>query len=574
MSTVVRIGATLRRLRHGVFCYDDLHHEDRRESGPRRAMVAILMLFVLAGGLAVGLGLIENKPTTASTGLVAAHRFVAMNGSAWFSEGIWWRGKQTPTPLPFTIHGVFFFIFGYTIQGILLLHTLAGGLSGWLLCRITARRFGPWTGVLALLLYLSAPLVLYVIFSGWTFVWATLFLLLCIDLLDRAVLTRRIPWYLLAAVALSCAGMSRPENYAVALLVVLFVEIPWRYRAAFVLIALAYPIAQYVHNNVCLGDRAGLRILEDRRIGMTYLALFIEWFNSIRGQILNRNFAPLLQWGLLPAVAILGMPRRRFLTGVVLYFCVALFSAYALRRISFNHEGYYYAHVTLMMPFVAAGLMALASLVCRAAGRWGMSPRRAAQVVGVVLVVLLAGQGLVLRDAYATRVGYRVPESVREVRDFLVGRLNDSDRIALDYFAEVSWMLAEIEGPGGRDAWSYGNSMHGVPRPPLNPARKDIREEELPVMNAWVANNFRAWVALGAPRYLVTQTDGAWEAERVRKGATGHYRMFSLRPALGLRSLERIPLGVGMLRGQVVFENEGFVIYELISGVDVPARQT
>ncbi len=522
----------------------------------RRIAFLLLALFILLGFILVLGKYIDNKPTTASTGLVAAHRMVTMNPVGWFSEGIWWRGKQTPTPLPFTIHGAFFALFGYSILGILCLHILVGSLAAWLLYRITSRRFGAWPGVLAMVLYLVAPLPLYVTLSGWTFVWATMFLLLSIDLLDRAVLAKNIPCYLLAGIALCCAGMSRPENYAVAAIVVLFVNIPLRYRVAFVALAFAYPIAQYLHNNLYLGDEASLRILNDARSSMTYVSIFQEWFGSVRRHILNRNFAPFLQWLLLPAVLFFGVPRHRFLTAVLAYFCIALFGAYAMRRISFNHEGYYYAHVTLVMPFLAALLTWAARGVNTIFQRLRLAPA-GAKAPAVLALSLLLFNGYLLRNAYADRLFFRVPESVREVRDFLQANLRDDDRIALDYFREVTWMKAEIEGAKGRDAYFYNTNPTGVQRPRLNAARKDITPGEQAQLNAWVGANYKKWCSTAPPRFLVTQSDAAWLRERGRPHAMGHYRMFSLRPALGTdTALEQL------LMGQVVFENDEFMILE------------
>ena len=549
--------------------YDALPHAGAAIPKALRCALGVVAVFLVFGFVLIGFGLVDNKPTTASSGLVAAHRMVTMNPDGWFSEGIWWRGKQTPTPLPMMIHGALFALAGYSVRSVLVLHTLVGALAAWLLFRITSRRFGPWTGVLAMLLFLSAPLALHVVFSGWTFVWATMFLLLSIDLLDRAVLVRRIPLYLLSALALACAGMSRPENYAVAFLVALFVEIPLRYRVAFILLTFTYPIAQYIHNNLYLGDAPGLRILEDTRAQMTWGALFEEWFHSVRWQILNRNFSHNVQYLLIPAVLLTALPRRRFLVCVLLYFCTAFFAAYAMRRISFNHEGYYYAHLLLLMPFLAAALVGLARGVILLLLRFNLPQRPAMGVSVFLLVCALLAHGVIMRDAYTQRLLYRVPEPVREVRNFLNSRLRDEDRVVLDYFSEVSWMLAEIECAGGRDAWFYGTSMSAEPRPRVNAVRTDLTDEEFALVNRWIAANFHAWVAKRPPRYLVTQSDSAWMAEWARKGATGHYRLFSLRPALGLVSLERIDLSGTpglILTGKTVFENGVFAVYELASG--------
>jgi hypothetical protein len=540
--------------------YDSLSPLSQRpatgQRNARRIAFLLLAFFILFGFILVLGKYIDNKPTTASTGLVTAHRMVTLNPSGWISEGIWWRGKQTPTPLPFTIQGAFFALFGYSIRGILCLHVLAGAMAGALLYRITARRFGAWTGLLAMVLYLAAPLPLYVTLSGWTFVWATMFLLLSVDLLDRSVQARNISYYLLAGLTLCCAGMSRPENYAVALIVILFLNIPLRYRAAFVALAFAYPIAQYLHNNVYLGDTAGLRILDDGRSAMSYPSLFQEWFGSLQRHILNRNFAPFLQWALLPAVLFFGVRRHRFLTAVLAYFCIALFAAYAMRRISFNHEGYYYAHVTLVMPFLAAFLAWLVDCLRAALRKIGLPPRAATASALFGLTALLVVNGFFLRHAYKDRLFFRVPESVREVRDYLHAHLRNEDRIALDYFREVSWMMAEIEGADGRDAYFYNSNTTGVPRPRLNAARKDITPEEQGQLNAWVRENYETWRNTAPPRFLVTQSDSAWLRERDRTHAMGHYRMFSLRPALSTDSAD--PL----LPGTVVLENSEFMIIE------------
>ena len=515
-----------------------------------------LVIFLGLMGLLVLGSFVDNKPTTASTGLVTAHRMVTLNPGSWFREDIWWVGKQTPTPLPFTIHGAFFAIFGFTVRGILGLHIVVGTLAAALLYRITVRRYGAPTGLLAMSLYLIAPLPLYVTLSGWTFIWATFFLLLTVDLLDRAVLTRHIPWYLLAGFTLGCAGMSRPENYAVAALVVLFVNIPIRYRALFLMLTFLYPLAQFTHNNLYLGESTGLRILDDARSEITYVALFQEWFRSVQRHILDRNFAPFLQWLLIPAVCFFGIPRHRFLTALLAYFCVAFFAAYAMRRISFNHEGYYYVHVALFMPFLAA-LLIWITTTCAAILRRVRFPGKAAQGVAVLaLGAILTTNVIVLREAYADRLFYRASEPAREVRDYLRGHLAPEDRLVLDYFSEVSWMLAEIEGPGGRETYFYNTNPSGIPRPPLNAARKDIGTRELVALNDWVGENYRRWCGGGKPRFVVTQNDGAWARERDKKHSMGHYRMFSLRPALGTDTW------VPLLDGRIVLENDEYVIIE------------
>lgn len=522
-----------------------------------RLAFLLLVVFMVGAAVLIFGGLVDNKPTTASTGLVTAHRMCTLNLGGWFTEGIWWREKQTPTPLPFTIHGLFFAVFGYSVRGILALHVLVGAVAAGLLYRITTRRYGPWTGLLAMGCFLLAPLPLYVMLSGWTFVWATMFLLLAIELLDNAVLAKRIPWYLLAGLVLGCAGMSRPENYAVAAVVVVFVNIPLRYRLAFVVLAFLYPLAQYAHNNLYLGDAPGLRILDDARSDMSYATLFEEWAAKVHRAILNRNFMPLFQWLLLPAVLFFGVPRHRFLTSILAYFCMAFFAAYAMRRISFNHEGYYFAHVTLAWPFLAALLAWTTGRAAAMCQRVGLGRRPAWCIALFLLAGVLLANTYTLRRAYAERVFFRVPDPVREVRDYLQRNLEPDDRIALDYFTEVSWMIAEIEGPNGRDLYFYNTNPSGTPRPPVNAARKGIPPEDEHPMNAWVGENYRQWREEAPPDYLVTQTDAAWvrERDRDRKDSMGHYRMYSLRPALGVDTARDT-----LLSGTVVLENDEFLV--------------
>lgn len=520
------------------------------------AALLLLAFLLVTGGLILG-GLIDNKPTTSSTGLVTAHRMMTLNPAGWFTERIWWRGQQTPTPLPFTIHGALFALVGYSIHAVLCLHVLVGTLAAGLLYRITTRRYGPHAGLLAMVLYLVAPLPLYVTLSGWTFIWATMFLLLAIDLLDRAVLALRIPNYLLAGLALGCAGMSRPENYAVALLVVLFVNIPLRYRMLFLFFTFLYPLAQYAHNNLYLGDTPGLRILNDARSDMNYFFLFREWFSDVQRRILLKNFAPLLLGLLLPALVCFGLPRHRFLTAVLAYFTLAFFAAYAMRRISFNHEGYYYAHITLLLPFLAALLSWGAAHVVAGLQALAM-PRRPATVTAWALVgVLILYNGIHLKETYANQVFYRAPQPVREVRDYLLQHLQEDDRIALDYFSEVSWMVAELEGPRGRDLYYYESNPTKTPKPRVNAARKDVSPAEQAEMNRWVRANFEKWRDHKRPRFLVTQSDSAWARERDRDPAMGHYPMYSLRPAFESDTA----LGP-LLPGKIVFENDEFLVIE------------
>jgi len=509
-----------------------LRRDDSAFRSAHRLLLGILLVFICAGVLLIALGVIDNKPTTASTGLVSAHRAATLDWAGWITEGIWWRNKQTPTPLPFTIHGLFFSLFGYSVRGILVLHTLVGALAAWLLFRITARRFGLAAGLLATSLCLAMPLFLYVTFAGWTFVWATMFLLLAVDLCDRAVLGNRMRIFLFAGVALGCAGMSRPENYAVSILFVAMSPFALRYRFAFMLLAFAYPLTQFVFNNVFWGDAPGLRILDDARSDMGYVALFREWFGSVDRNILNQNYSTALQWAILPAALCFGVPRHRLLTGVFAYFWVAFFAAYAMRRISFNHEGYYYAHVVLSTPFLAAVGVWIAASVANWAGRARLQRRTAAACAILLVLCLLAADRAALRSAYAERLFYRVPEPVQELRDALTERLGPDDPLVLDYFAEVSWMLAELEGDRGRNIFYYNTNTTGAPRPRLNAARKDIRDEELVAMNEWVYDNYARWQSqIEHCRYYAMLSEDAWKRETTRTNAMGHYRMFGLRAA-------------------------------------------
>ena len=101
----------------------------------------------------------------------------------------------------------------------------------------------------------------------------------------------------------------------------------------------------------------------------------------------------------------------------------------------------------------------------------------------------------------------------------------------LDYFPEVSWLLAEIEGPGGRNAYYYNVTVTGTPRPRVNAARKDLTDEEILPVNRWVAENLDRWFEHNVPRYLVMLAPDVWEREMGRERAMGHYRMFGLRAA-------------------------------------------
>jgi hypothetical protein len=564
------------RVRRHVLSYDLVVPLDNTDAGYQRARsiaLALLTGFVFLGACLVLLGLIDNKPTTASTGLVSAHRMVTMNWMGWFSDGMWWRGKQTPTPLPFTIHGLFFSLFGYSVRGILLLHTLVGALLAWMLFRITARRYGPWAGLLALVLCLSMPLFLYVTFSGWTFVWATMFLLLAVDLTDQAVIAKRARWFLLAGLALGCAGMSRPENYAASLLFVLLAPFKLRYRAAFFALVFTYPMAQYGVNNLFHGAAPGLRILDDARSTMGYGSLFQEWFGSVHRSIMNRNYSVLLQWLLIPAVVYFGLPKHRLLSGLLVYFWVAFFAAYAMRRNSFNHEGYYFAHVVLSPPFFAAGGVWGAAWCQRSVVRAGLAPRRAVFGSMALVIAILGLDRAALRDAYRERLFYRVPEPVQALRDALVDRLEEGDALVLDYFSEVSWMLAELEGNGGREIYFYNTNATGEPRPRLNAARKDIRDEELVAMNQWVYRNYQEWARKHPPRYLVLLSASAWERETTKRNAMGHYRMFGLRAAEAASTVrvERLFGADAPSVSGVVYANEDFVVRDTnVTAVPAP----
>ncbi|MBX3180443.1 MAG: glycosyltransferase family 39 protein [Candidatus Hydrogenedentes bacterium] len=527
----------------------------------RRVAWALIALFLLFGLAAVWFRWTDNKPTVASTGLVTAHRLVALDWGGWFRENIWWRGKQTPAPLTYTVHGLFFTLFGYSVRGILVLHAVTGAALLAFLYRVTARRAGPWAGAAAVAWCLGMPLFHYVTLSGWTFIWATMFLLLAVDLADRAALTGRARWLLLAGIAVGCAGMSRPENYATALLFAALAPFAMRYRVAFLAIAFSWPTAQFFVNQVLHGADPGLRILDDARSAMGFAELFEEWLARVRRAVLNRNFSTPLQWLLLPAILAFGLPRHRLLAGIALYFWVAFFAAYAMRRISFNHEGYYFAHVVLAMPFLGALTVWAAGRVRAMLQRAGMAPARAAAVALVVVAAAFCVERVTLGSAWKERVFYRVPAPVRALRDALQGQLGPGDAIMLDYFPEVSWLLAEIEGPGGRNAYYYNVAVTGTPRPRVNAARKDLTDEEILPVNRWVAENLDRWFEHNVPRYLVMLAPDVWEREMGRKRAMGHYRMFGLRAAAPYAATAAAWAGGDV--GEVMFENEDFRIVAL-----------
>ncbi|MDP2324716.1 MAG: hypothetical protein Q8N51_11870, partial [Gammaproteobacteria bacterium] len=117
----------------------------------------------------------------------------------------------------------------------------------------------------------------------------------------------------------------------------------------------------------------------------------------------------------------------------------------------------------------------------------------------------------------------------------------------------------EGEGEGGRHIYYYNTNPTGIPRPRLNAIRKDLGDGEIGQVNAWVGENLRAWTAARAADYVVMLSDAAWERETTRKNATGHYRMFGLRPALAVLG-DGAPLAGLDARG-VIFENGEFVVY-------------
>lgn len=560
-------GSTGRRgmdMARWLLAYDAVEpvgYGDPRARVARRAAWVLIAVFLLFGLAAVWLRWTDNKPTVASTGLVTAHRLVALDWGGWFRENIWWRGKQTPTPLIYTLHGLFFTVFGYSVRGILVLHAFAGAALLAFLYRVTARRAGAYAGLAAVGWCVGMPLFHYVTLSGWTFIWATMFLLLAVELADRAALTGRARWLLLAGVAVGCAGMSRPENYATALLFAALAPFAMRYRVAFLAIGFAWPLAQFFVNQVLHDAASGLRILDDARAGMGYLELFQEWLASVRRAVLNRNFSTPLQWILLPAILVFGVPRHRLLAGITLYFWVAFFAAYAMRRISFNHEGYYFAHVVLATPFLGALTVWAAGRVRAMLQRAGMAPARAAAVALVVVAAAFCVERVTLGSAWKERVFYRVPAPVRALRDALQEELGPGDAVMLDYFPEVSWLLAEIEGPGGRSAYYYNTEVTGRPRPRVNAARKDLTGEEIVPVNRWVAENLDRWFEHNRPRYLVMVAPSVWEREMGRERAMGHYRMFGLRAAAPYAETAAAWSGGDV--GEVVFESGDFWIVAL-----------
>jgi len=558
----------LRIIQDRILAYDfdpqaatDRAHQPR-ERVARLVAGGLAVLFFAVGAGLIAAGWVDNKPTTASTGLVGIHSEVTLNIQDWFADGIWWYQRQTPTPLPFTAIGFLFMVVGYSPQAVLILHAALAAWCGYLLFRVCQFRFGAATGLIACVLLYSLPLFVFVSFSGWTFVWATTSLLLAITLLDRYHVSRRIGWYLLAAVAVACAGMSRPENYMVALIAAVFVAAPWRYRPVFILIAFTYPLLQYVHNNVYLGAPPALRILDDARSSMAYSAVLSEWAQDVYQNVGKKSLTPLfLCLGGL-GVAIFGVPRRRFLSAILLYFFVAFAAAYTLRRVSFNHEGYYFAHLILLLPFLAHTIFCAGSILARGLQMLS-APPKAAWAVGVaVMIALLAWNGYEERNWLRSRLFFQIRPEIKEARDFIRKTAADEDALALDYVGETSWLLGELESDTGRDIWFYGSSSS--PRPKVNAARTDPPAADIQAMNRWIASGFGEWARTHRPKYLFVPSTLEWAERSVRTKTATQYLMFGLRSALGREDFAEVPLNEDgdLLRGQLVFQNERIWVYQ------------
>ncbi len=555
-------------IQHGVFAYDfDSEELARRAREPRERIAVVIatilaVVFFIASAILVSTGQIDNKPTSASTGLVGIHNAVTLDVKGWFADDIWWYQKQTPTPLPFTAIGFLFMVVGYSPEAVLILHAALGAWCGFLLFRVCQNRFGGVTGLIACLILYTLPLFLFVTLSGWTFVWATTSLLLAITLLDRYQKSKRMGWYFLAAVAIGCAGMSRPENYMVAIIAGVFVAAPLRYRPLFVAIAFTYPILQYLHNNVYLDAPPGLRILEDARSSMTLSQIVSEWAVDVYRNIGRKSYSILFLVLGGVGVVVFGVPRRRFLTSVLLYFVVALGAAYAMRRLSFNHEGYFYAHLILLIPFIAQAIWRCGWIVGKGLQKVSLPPRFAWGAATAVMIGLFAFNMYEQRNWIRSRLFFQIRPEIKEARDYLRANAASDDSIAIDYVGETSWLLGELESDTGRDIWFYGSISAN--RPKVNAARPDAPQKDIDAMNDWVASGFREWSRVHRPKYLLVPSDLEWQEHATNSKAATQYKMFGLRPALDQEGFAAIPLDKdgSLLRGNPVFQNERVWIYE------------
>ncbi len=551
-----------------VFAYDfDPAEALRRRREPRERLalavaIVLAIAFFAAGAWLVATGRVDNKPMTASTGLVGIHKGVTLDPGGWFADGIWWFQRPTPTPLPFTVLGFFFMVVGYSPEAVLILHAAIGAWCGYLLFRVCQNRFGGATGLIACLLLYSLPLFVYVTLSGWTFVWATTSLLLAITLLDRYHTSKRIAWYFLAAIALACAGMSRPENYMVAIIATAFIAAPWRYRPLFVLIAFTYPLLQYLHNNVYLGAPPALHILNDARSTMPLWDILTEWARDLYRSIGIKSFSPLFMVLGGVGVVVFGIPRRRFLTAILLYFFVVFAAGYAMRRIHFNLDAYYYAHLILLLPFLAHMIWRCGWIV-NAAMKKVSSPPLLAWGGGAAVVAALIGWNLYQeRNWLRSRLFFQIRPEIKQARDFIRENAAAGDAITLDSVSETSWLIGELENDAGGDIWFYAASSGA--RPKANAARADAPAEDIQAMNAWVGAGFREWARSHRPRYLLVASAMEWAEISTKSGNPTPYRMFGLRPALGLDDFTAVPLDEdgSLLRGRLVFQNDRIWVYE------------
>ncbi len=542
-----------------LVAYDAI--EPKAPSNYRRIAYALILFYVVISAVLIFGSFVDNKPTVASTGLLGIHRTITLNFDRWFSEDIWWRGRQTPAPLPYTGLGIFFYAVGYSPQRAMMLHSVLGAVALFFLYKISERRFSPESALLCVLMCALLPLFLYITWSGWVVVWAFAALAGAVNFLDLYVLTKKSAYYFLAALFILCAGMSRPEYYAIALIVAVFVPAPLYLRPLFVVIALSFPFAAYVRNYVLLDTPLGLRILNDSRKSMAWYAVTIEWTKDIQANVLKKNVSLGGEWLALAAVVGYGLVRARFLATIVLYFIVAFAGAYTARRISFNHEAYYFPHLMFAAPFAAALLWRAAhALTSVSLPRPGLRRAGAWAIVAAALTLNLYA----IYPYFKTRALFRVDGDVKQVRDFIREHGGPEAPVVLDYHESVTWLVAEIGADVPYPVWMYTS----VPqkRPPTNVGRSGAVAEEIAVMGAWIKKGFEEWVVANNPKYLVTSTDSFYAYRVSNDKFRPIYTMLGLRNAYGQESLMPLYLGdagENAILGKEVLSTQQLTVYEI-----------
>lgn len=473
----------------------------------------------------------------------------------WLGTRIW-RGS-TPTPYYTGGLAILFKLFGYDTRLAMAGSCVSGAVAAYCLGQITRRRFGFTAALLAIIMFSTSPVIIRFSLAGGYHIWGLGMMMLAIDFADRHAMysdPNSSRFYWLSGGAILLAGGARPELYALALpLVILLPGGPWK-RIGYLIIAWAYPIIR-VSLDMFFFTTEELTLLQRT---VSDFSETVSYFTDRTSNIMKQQFwlTPFL-WigtgGLLYQL----VRGNRLMPALFIYFSAIFAFLFMQGRFKLMEPEYYPPMIATFAPLISYPIGMGIDFVS------GMIKARAPNFVaslaygGAIIAFGILAYPRERIESLAPVVLHRVNASYGDMRTFISQNTEDDDTIALDYFGDMTWVMAEIQNDAVRHMWYYGINPEPMPQMLFDAMEGD----RLLARQQWIRNGFEHYLVHNRPAYFLTPTDAEWRAHRHKL----HYASNSLRPGLGqeiLGSGTRIDLGDQFAQLNKVYSNDKVALFK------------